>query len=113
METYFPTTDDGQAQFYDYGCQQLVTQDGLTTDSPVAATMAEHGQLRTGKATKASKLANQIILEPGTDGMAVRSDYNPADATANNAPAAPPESKAQSPAAEDPADHKPTPNTGD
>lgn len=110
METYYPTAADGAVQFYDFGCHQEVTADGLTTDSSVAERLVEYGMLKTGKATKASKLAAQLVVEPGTDGMAVRADYNPADASANNAPAVPPEADAAGEAQshEDPAT-KPTP----
>lgn len=113
METYFPTAKDGNVHFFEGGVGQEVTQDGLSIDSGVAEMLVEQGTLKHGKATKATKsratLPDDVVLT--ADGVPVVDDYNPADASAPNAPATPLEAdaagKAQSDS--DPADHKPTP----
>lgn len=88
MDTYYPV-GDGSVQFADFGCQQIVTQDGLAIDSGVALTLVEQNILKVGAKRKGTQDANQPSLEGASiDGVPVQ-PYNPLDALANNAPGLP------------------------
>lgn len=84
MPTYFPVAD-GNVTFHEHGCQQIVTADGLTIESPTAENLVAYGQLREGTSTAKTQVEN--LPDEVTDQLA---DYAAPVTPAPDADKAPP-----------------------